>query len=44
MKIDLFLDSSIFVEFFKKNVEAIEIFEYILQNIEKFRININAIV
>ena len=44
MKKDLFLDSSIFIEFFKQNQKAIEIFEFILDNIENFRININAIV
>ncbi len=44
MKKDLFLDSSIIIEFFKHNQEAIKIFEFILQNIEIFRININAIV
>jgi len=44
MKIDIFTDSSVFIEFFKKNEKAVSIFEYLLENVDKFRININSLV
>ena len=43
MKKDIFVDSSI-IEFFKGNEKAINIFNFLLENIEKFRININLVV
>ncbi len=44
MKVNVFVDSSVFVEFFKGKKEAIKIIEFIANNIEKIRVNINAIV
>jgi len=44
VKVNVFVDSSVFVEFFKDKKEAIEIVEFIANNIEKIRVNINAIV
>jgi len=44
VKVNVFVDSSVFVEFFKGKKEAIKIIEFIANNIEKIRVNINAIV
>jgi len=43
-KITLFLDSNIFIEFFKENEKAIEIFSFILENSDKLKVFINGIV
>jgi len=43
-KITLFLDSNIFIEFFKENEKVIEIFNFILKESDKVKICINAIV
>jgi len=44
VKNDIFVDSSIFLEFFKGNEKAVIIFKFLLDNIEKIRININSVV
>ena len=44
MKNDIFVDSPIFIEFFKENEKAVIIFKFLLKNIEKFRVNINSVV